>query len=105
MGDDYAFLTKYDGLGRLLWTSLLGTSATEAATSVCLDSYGYVYISGLTSGNLGGPNAGSHDTFVAKYSTVPEPGTLLLATLASVALLLPRARRQTERTLISANPR
>lgn len=104
-GEFDAFVIKFDGLGYLQWTRQFGGASTDQSLDVSVDSLGNVYVSGYTYGSLGGPSAGSFDAFVAKYSTIPEPGTLLLSALASVALLLPRVRRQTERTLIFTNPR
>jgi hypothetical protein len=87
-----AFVAKYDASGSLQWTRQLESAGYHASHGVSADSRGNVYISGNTSGSLGGPNAGLSDAFVAKYSTIPEPGTLLLGTLVSVGLLL-RHRR------------
>ena len=53
------------------------------------DGLGNIYFSGYTNGSLGGPNAGTIDAFVAKIvdSVVPEPSTLLLLCLGSLAVL------------------
>lgn len=80
------------------WTRQLGPIGNDWDVSIATSSLGNVYISGTTYASLDGTQNGR--VFVAKYSIVPEPGTLLLATLASVALLLPRPRRQTPRTII-----
>lgn len=105
VGSADGFVSKYDALGNPQWIRQIGTVDVDYSYGVAADVIGNSYVSGYTSGSLGAPNAGGYDAFVAKFSTIPEPGTLLLATFASVALLLPRARRQTERTLISTNPR
>jgi uncharacterized delta-60 repeat protein len=68
-GGGDAFLAKYNSAGTLLWIRQLGTSAQDHGYAVAADSMGNVYISGSTSGSLGGPNAGSHDAFLAKYSS------------------------------------
>ena len=69
--DDY-FLAKHDTSGALLWTRQAGTSAIDAAWSVAVDSAGNAYITGLTEGSLGGPNAGlGRDYFLAKYGEAP----------------------------------
>ena len=39
----------------------------DASRGVSADGLGNVYISGYTGGDLGGPNAGDIDAFVAKY--------------------------------------
>jgi hypothetical protein len=68
-GSEDAFLSKYDSGGTLLWTKQLGTSGDERSYGVTTDGLGYVYISGLTAGNLGGTNAGGKDVFISKYGT------------------------------------
>jgi hypothetical protein len=66
-GIDDAFLVKYDALGNVVWTRQTGTSAWDEGTSVAVDVSGNAYISGHTTGNLGGPNAGGWDAFLVKY--------------------------------------
>ncbi|MFH1549647.1 MAG: SBBP repeat-containing protein [Planctomycetota bacterium] len=73
-GGDDAFLAKYDSAGSLLWTRQLGTSAYDYSRSVAIDGSGNAYISGYTYGDLGGPNAGFDDAFLAKYDSA---GSLL----------------------------
>jgi hypothetical protein len=72
------FLRKYDPAGNVQWTRQLGSSAEEywrpdASIGVSADGAGNVYLSGWTEGNLGGPNAGLIDPFLAKYDAA---GTL-----------------------------
>ena len=50
------------------WTRQLGTSRDDVSQGVSADGLGNVYISGFTSGSLGGTNAGSFDAFLAKYN-------------------------------------
>ena len=47
--------------------------STDESNGVSADGLGNVYISGFTSGSLGGPNAGGTDAFVSKYDAA---GTL-----------------------------
>jgi len=68
-GREDAFLAKYDASGNILWTSQLGTSDAECCYSVAVDGSGNAYITGLTSGSLGAPNAGGNDAFLAKFDT------------------------------------
>ena len=68
-GELDAFIAKYDTDGNRLWTTLLGTLALDSAYSIAVDSNGNSYISGGTQGDLGGPNEGAVDVFVAKYDT------------------------------------
>ena len=49
------------------WTRQLGTSAVDMSHGVSADGLGNVYISGDTTGSLGGPSAGGYDAFVSKY--------------------------------------
>ncbi len=69
-GRDDAFLIKYDSLGNELWSSQIGTSSRDESYSVAVDGSGYVYLSGNTGGDLGGPNAGSSDVFLRKYDSL-----------------------------------
>jgi hypothetical protein len=71
---DY-FVTKYDTDGNRLWTALDG--APELASNwgtyglgIAVNSTGDVYVTGLTSTDLGGhDHKGSHDAFLAKYNS------------------------------------
>jgi hypothetical protein len=76
-----AFLAKYSSAGGLLWTAQLGTGGDEHASGVSVDGSGNAYITGLTTGNLGGPNYGGWDAFLAKYS--PTGGLLWKAQLGT----------------------
>lgn len=68
-GGGDAFLAKYDPNGNLLWIEQLGTSGSDGygAVSIAVDGSGNAFISGFTSGSLGGANAGYDDAFLAKY--------------------------------------
>ena len=69
-GDEYdAFLAKYNSSGSLLWTRQIGTTKFDNSFSAAVDALGNAYISGFTQGNLGGPNAGGDDAFLAKYNS------------------------------------
>ena len=50
------------------WKRQLGTSDSDASSSVATDSNGNVYISGDTTGSLAGANQGSYDACVVKYT-------------------------------------
>jgi hypothetical protein len=65
-----AFLVKYDATGSLQWTRQLGAAADEErGYAVDVDGTGNVYLSGMTSGNLGGTNQGFGDIFLTKYDS------------------------------------
>ena len=66
-GGNDAFVSKYDANGTLLWTEQIGTSNEDFSSAVSADNLGNVYISGVTEGSLGGPNAGFSDAFVSKF--------------------------------------
>ncbi len=61
-----AWLSRYDGAGNLLWIRWFQTTSLDYASTVAQDGAGGVYISGKTSGNLGGPNAGETDAWLAR---------------------------------------
>ncbi len=68
-GINDAFVRKYSSDGAILWTKQFGTSASEGATSVVVDSSNNILISGVTFGSFIGSNAGLSDTFIRKYSS------------------------------------
>ncbi len=90
-GSADAFVSKYDSSGSLLWTRQFGTSRTDHSYGVAADPLGNVFISGYTTGSLGGPYAGGGDAFLVKL-TVPEPSTILIVTAAGLPMLLKRRR-------------
>jgi hypothetical protein len=51
----------------LLWIEQFGTVARDAASAIVPDGAGGVILGGLTSGDLGGPNAGPPDAFLARH--------------------------------------
>ncbi|MBE9171193.1 SBBP repeat-containing protein [Pleurocapsales cyanobacterium LEGE 06147] len=63
------WITKYDGDGNQLWVEQFGTPDYEFLWGLDTDNEGNVYASGWTLGDLGGANAGSYDTWVAKYDS------------------------------------
>jgi hypothetical protein len=68
-GQTDAFVRKYDSLGNEIWTRQFGTTGTDEALGVAVDSTG-VYVSGNTTDTLPGQNsAGGTDAFVRKYLT------------------------------------
>jgi len=71
-GEADAFVSKYDPSGNLLWTRQIGTSNIDGSCDVATDEYGKIFISGITSGSLDGPNAGERDAFVVKYKVSPQ---------------------------------
>jgi hypothetical protein len=68
-GSRDAWVAKYNSSGTQQWIRQLGTSQSDSSYGVAVDSAGNVYLTGGTSGNLGGTNAGSRDAWVAKYNS------------------------------------
>jgi Ca2+-binding RTX toxin-like protein len=73
-GGKDAWVAKYDSSGNQLWLKQFGTAADDIATDVKTDAFGNLYLTGQTSGSLGGTNAGGTDAWFAKYD---ENGNLL----------------------------
>ncbi|MCP3916816.1 MAG: hypothetical protein GY711_14770 [bacterium] len=76
-----AWIAHYDLDGNRRWIRQLGTSSSEVAFAAAPGGSGDVYVSGITFGSLGGPNAGSGDVWIARYSgdlgaTYCTPATL-----------------------------
>jgi hypothetical protein len=68
-----AYIAKYDGSGNHQWTRQISTTTNDVSEGVSADGAGNVYTSGSTLGELGGPNAGSHDVFVSKFDDSGNP--------------------------------
>jgi hypothetical protein len=67
-GPSDVFLARYDSSGSRQWTKLLGSSSGDYPLGVAVGG-GYIYVTGLTSGNLDGNiNIGDTDIFLIKYS-------------------------------------
>ena len=64
-----AWVAKYDSSGSQLWLKQLGNESYNASREVTVNSAGNVYLTGQTSGDLGGPNAGGQDTWATKYDS------------------------------------
>jgi hypothetical protein len=66
-GFDDAWLAHYDQIHDRTWIRQIGTPGFEFAVSVLVDNSGGVYLSGHTTGNLAGANAGLEDVWLAHY--------------------------------------
>lgn len=66
-----AWLAKYNPDGSQAWRKQIGTAGDDGSylASLDIDSGNNVYITGHTNSNLAGSNAGSFDTWVAKYDS------------------------------------
>jgi hypothetical protein len=67
-GNGDAWLARFDGAGRRLWIEQLGSSDFDCAWATAEDGLGGVYLSGESSGSLGGPKAGGTDAWLAHYA-------------------------------------
>jgi hypothetical protein len=86
LGGEDAFILKLDGAGDVVWTTQFGSTEQDRSLSAFADPFRNVYIAGHTTGALPGSTPpDSIDAFVAKFSTIPEPGS---ATLLFVAAML-----------------
>lgn len=83
LGSNQRHFAKFNAAGELSWVPF-GAANQDFAGPVSADGLGNVYLAGATYGDLGGPNAGSSDAFIAKFNDfpIPEPRTILLAGLA-----------------------
>ena len=72
-GRDDAWVIKFDGDGRRLWSRQPGTSDFDRAQGVATDTDGNVSVVGWTFGALGGANKGSFDAWVIKFDGDGHP--------------------------------
>ena len=74
-GGTDVFAVKYDTGGTVQWTRQFGTGAWDSAYGIKIDGAGNTYITGNTSGDLGGPSHGGYDAFIVALGTTPAwPG-------------------------------
>ncbi len=63
------------------WAAQVGTAETEECFDVAIDGFGNAYITGFTTGDLSGPNAGQSDIFLTKFG--PAGNVLWTQTLGT----------------------
>lgn len=68
-GKNDGFLTKIDSSGNIIWSRQFGTPEEEDEQWCAIDKSGNVYITGTTTGDLNGKNAGMEDIFIVKYNS------------------------------------
>ena len=61
------WLARYNSAGLQLWARQFGTSANEHASGAVPDGAGGAFVCGTTDGNLGGPQSGSGDAWLARF--------------------------------------
>ena len=72
LGDADAYLRKYDGHGKELWTRQFGTQSEDHATGVRADGAGNLYVVGLTRGAIAGQASLvgiDYDAYVRKFDS------------------------------------
>ncbi len=67
------WLLRYDGAGNLAWTVQLASSGNDQVEFALPDGAGGVFLGGDSDGDLGGPNAGSVDAWLARYDGLGNP--------------------------------
>jgi hypothetical protein len=68
-GLDDGFLAKYDTNGNQLWVKQFGSAGADQIYDISIDSNNLVYVTGLTTSDLGGLNAGAEDAFIAQFDS------------------------------------
>ena len=77
-GSNDGFITKFGPNGTKEWTRIMGTSSTDGASGVAVNSAGHVFVTGATYGNLDGYiNSGDADIFLTQF----DPSGAKVATL------------------------
>jgi hypothetical protein len=70
-GSQDVYISKYDSAGALLWTHLVGSSASADGYDLAIDPTGGVVVVGSTTADLTTSVAdGNEDSFVAKFSSI-----------------------------------
>ena len=67
-GGGDAFVARFDGEGNREWVVQFGTERTDWGQGSALAPDGGLYVTGFTEGDLGGPNSGGRDAFVARLA-------------------------------------
>ncbi len=65
------WVAKYDSVGNQIWLEQFGTEGDDSVLYGDIEVYsnGDIFLTGYTDSDLGGENAGSYDTWVAKYDS------------------------------------
>lgn len=68
-GKSDIWLARFSPQGQQQWVRQFGSAGFDGASDVEADKFGNTYVVGYTTGNLGGPNVGGNDIWIAKYSS------------------------------------
>ncbi len=63
------WFASYDSAGNQNWIRQIGTSSGDQGYNAVPDGSGGMFLGGITSGSLGGPNAGLQDAWFASYNS------------------------------------
>ena len=66
-GTGVEWIARYDSAGKRLWTHEFSSTSSDSAQALTPDGLGGAFVAGATFGNLGGPNAGNFDAWIARY--------------------------------------
>jgi hypothetical protein len=66
-GSDDAWLARFDGAGIQLWIRQFGTPGMDLVRAAAPDGAGGVFVTGSTTGSLGGTSAGAEDAWLARF--------------------------------------
>ncbi|MFT7076895.1 MAG: hypothetical protein ACJA0P_002913, partial [Planctomycetota bacterium] len=66
-GNFDSWITRYDAVGHQGWIQHIETGSNDYAEGAAPDGVGGVYVTGFTGGDLGAPNAGEFDVWLARY--------------------------------------
>lgn len=69
LGGSDVFVVKYNSSGTRQWIKQFGTDSNDSAYGIAVDTDGFVYITGSTSGDLGDTKVDGMDAFLAKYDS------------------------------------
>ena len=71
LGTEDAYIAKFDSVGNLLNVHQFGSNELDAAKGVAVDSEGYVYVAGISYGEMNGAfhEGSSWNTYLVKFDT------------------------------------
>ena len=71
-GEEDIFLAKLDTSGNIAWIRQTGTENSEYGNDIALDGSEEIYLTGYTSGDLGGASLGGSDFLIMKYDATGD---------------------------------
>jgi hypothetical protein len=92
IGNQDAFIAKYDAAGNQAWIRQFGSTAFDNSSGISADALGNVYATGSTQGTFARPVIGNSDPYIVKYNAagsqqwVRQFGTTGLDTFYAVSV-------------------